>query len=396
MKISQIMMGMQPSATRVLAEKAKDLKSKGVPVISFTTGEPDFSSPEASVRYAAQAMAENKTFYTATAGITELKQAVIDYYNERFGLTYQNDQVIIGAGAKPLVFEALGTIIDPGDEVILSAPSWVSYVEQIKFFGGKPVIVHSKEKTFELDTHRIKDAITEKTAAIIINSPHNPTGVVYDQQAIESLCDIACSNNITIINDEIYERIIFDGLHYRNPLCYKPEAVDHILNINGVSKTYAMTGWRIGYALGPGKLIKKMGALQGHLTSGACSIAQWAALGAIKESQKEVENMVIEYQNRKEIVTAELDQFPLISYTKPKGAFYVFLDIRETIGKSIDRHVITDDIVFSQELLDKAHVAVVPGTAFLLSGHIRISYAVGQNDIRTGLDRMKTFLENLS
>ena len=396
MKISQSLIRMQPSATRVLAEKAEDLKSKGVPVISFTTGEPDFSSPEASMRYAAKAMTEDKTFYTATAGIKELKQAVIDYYNERFGLKYQNDQVIIGAGAKPIIFEALGTIIDPGDEVILSAPSWVSYVEQIKFFGGKPVIVESKEKTFEIDTHKFRDAITKKTVAIIINSPNNPTGVVYDQKTMESLCDLACSHNITIINDEVYERIIFDGIHYRNPLCYRPEAVDHILNINGVSKTYAMTGWRIGYALGPEKLIKKMGALQGHLTSGACSIAQWAALGAIRESQKEVENMVIEYQNRKEIVTAELNRFPFISYAKPQGAFYVFLDIRETIGKSAGGDIISDDIVFSRELLEKGHVAVIPGTAFLLPGHVRISFATGEKEIRSGMKRMKAFLETLS
>lgn len=396
MKISQSLLHMQPSATRVLAEKAKELKAKGVPVISFTTGEPDFRSPEASVRYAAKAMAEGNTFYTATAGIKELKDAVADYYNERFGLNYENDQIIIGPGSKPLIFEALGAIIDPGDEVIITAPSWVSYVEQTKFFGGKPVIVETKEKTFEIDADMLRDAVTSKTVAIILNSPNNPTGVVYDQKTMEDLCNLARVHDITIINDEVYERITFDGFNYRNPLCYVPEAGEHVLNFNGVSKAYAMTGWRIGFALGPRKLVNKMSALQGHLTSGACSIAQWAALGAIREAQKEVEDMVAEYQKRKEIVTAELDQFPLISYAEPQGAFYVFIDIRETIGKSAGDNMITDDIIFSRELLEKNHVAVIPGTAFLLPGHIRISFATSQKELRSGLKRMKAFLETLS
>ena len=396
MKISQSLLHMQPSATRAVAEKAKELKANGVPVVSFTTGEPDFNSPEASVRYAARAMAEGNTFYTATAGIKELQNAIIDYYDDRFGLKYENDQVIIGAGAKPLIFEALGAIVDPGDEVIITAPSWVSYVEQIKFFDARPVIVETTEKTFTIDPDRFRAAITDKTVAIILNSPNNPSGVVYDQKTMEFICDLAMQHDIMIINDEIYERITFDGFDYRNPLCFTPEAREHVLTINGVSKAYAMTGWRIGFALGPKQLIKKMGALQGHLTSGACSIAQWASLGAIRESQKDVETMAAEYQKRKDIVTAELDQFPLISYAEPQGAFYVFLDIRETIGKSAGGNTITDDMVFSQELLERGHVAVIPGTAFLLPGHVRISFATSEKEIRSGMKQMKAFLESLS
>ena len=247
MKISQSLLRMQPSATRAVAERAKDLKDQGVPVLSLSSGVPGFKSPIASRRYAEKAMEEGKTFYTVTAGIVELRNAVSDYYKDRFGLMYDNDQIVIGAGAKPLIFEALGAIIDPGDEVIITAPSWVSYVEQIRFFGGKPVIVETKERTFEIDIDRLRASLSENTVAIIINSPNNPTGVVYGRKTMEDLCDLAMEKDLHIINDEIYERITFDGCDYRNPLCYAPDAKEHILNINGVSKTYSID--RMAYRL---------------------------------------------------------------------------------------------------------------------------------------------------
>ena len=217
MKISQSLLNMQPSATRAVDEKAKDLKNKGVPVVSLSGGVPGFRSPSASLRYAERAMREGKTFYTATAGIAELRSAVSDYYNERFGLKYGTDQIVIGAGAKPLIFEALGAIIDPGDEVILIAPSWVSYVEQIRFFGGKPVIVGTKNRTFEIDIDRLHAAINDKTVSIVINYPNNPTGVICDQRTMEDLCHLAMEKNIHIINDEIYERITLSLIHISEP-----------------------------------------------------------------------------------------------------------------------------------------------------------------------------------
>ena len=396
MKISQSLLRMQPSATRAVAERAKDLKDHGVPVLSLSSGVPGFKSPAASRRYAERAMEEGKTFYTVTAGTVELRNAVSDYYKDRFGLIYENDQIVVGAGAKPLIFEALGAIIDPGDEVILTAPAWVSYVEQIRFFGGKPVIVETKDRTFEIDIDRLRASVSENTVAIIINCPNNPTGVIYGQKTMEDLCHLAVEKDLHIINDEIYERITFDDCDYRNPLCYIPEAKEHILNINGVSKTYSMTGWRIGYALGSKDLIKKITTLQGHLTSGACSIAQWAALGAILEAKIEVDEMVSTYQKRRAIIAKELDTFPYISYVKPQGAFYFFVDIRKTIGRSSSGNIITDDIVFAEELIEKEHVTVIPGTAFLLPGYVRISFTKGQDEIRSGLKRMRSFLESLS
>lgn len=387
---------MQPSATRAVAEKAKDLKDQGLPVVSLSSGVPGFRAPEVSQRYAERAMTEGKTFYTATAGTVELKRAVSDYYHDRFGLQYETDQVIVGTGAKPLIFEALGAIIDPGDEVILTAPAWVSYVEQIRFFGGKPVIVETIERTFKIDIDRVRAATSNKTVAIIINSPNNPTGLIYDQKTMKDLCSLAIEKDIYIINDEIYERIIFDGCDYRNPLCFTPEAKEHILNINGVSKTYSMTGWRIGYALGSKELVRKITALQGHLTSGACSIAQWAALGAIREADSEVDKMVSIYQNRRTIIAAELTQFPFISYIEPQGAFYFFVDIRKTIGTSSRGKIITDDITFAEVLLEQEYVTVIPGTAFLLPGYVRISFTKGEDEIRAGLKRLGKFLTALS
>ena len=396
MKLSQRLLRLKPSATRALAEKAKALKAEGVPIVSFTTGEPDFRAPEASVRYAAEAMAQGKTFYTATAGLNELKTAVRDYYARRFELAYETDQIIIAPGAKPLIFEALGALIDPGDEVILAAPSWVSYVEQIRFFGGTPVIVESRKGSFELDMEKIRCAVSPKTAAIIVNSPHNPTGVIYGRETMTALCSLAQQHDFMIINDEIYERITFDGVSYQNPLCYFPAAQNNVLTINGVSKAYAMTGWRIGFALGPKELVKKIGALQGHLTSSACSVAQWAAVGAIREAQPAVEAMVAEYQRRKNLVVAEMDAMPLVSYAEPKGAFYVFMDVSQTFGKSTAAGQISDDVVFARQLLELGHVAVVPGSAFLYPGYVRLSFATSRENIKTGMQRIKAFLANPS
>lgn len=395
MKISERLLQMTPSATRAISDKAGELKSRGVQIISFSSGEPDFEAPEASMRYALKAMQDGQTHYTATAGLIELKEAVIEYYRERFRLDYANNEIIIGAGAKPLIFEALGALVDPGDEVILTAPSWVSYVEQIRFFGGKPVIVETQKESLDLDIDDIARAITPRTVALIINSPQNPTGKIYSKELVQDLCRLIKKHDLFLINDEIYERITFDGLVYRNPLCFAPAAREHVLNINGVSKAYAMTGWRIGFGLGPEILVKKMTSLQGHLTSGACSIAQWAAVGAIKEAQKDVAEMVTEYQKRKEMVVKALGAMPHITFIEPQGAFYAFINIGKTCGRKLSGQAVKDDIDFCRKLLEKSHVAAVPGSAFLLPGYIRISFATSRENIDAGMKRIRGFLEEL-
>ncbi|GKX32838.1 MAG: aminotransferase [Rhizobiaceae bacterium MnEN-MB40S] len=395
MKLSDRIQALQPSATRVIAERAADLKSQGIDVISLSTGEPDFVSPEAAFDGAREAMDSGWTHYTATAGVTELRQAVADYYDTRFGLSYQPTDVMVGSGAKPLLFEAFAALVNPGDEVILTSPSWVSYVEQVRFFGGAPVIVDTEETTLDLDVAAIEAAITDRTVAFVLNSPHNPTGKIFSEESVAAICKLAVERNFMIVNDEVYERICFEGQRYRNPLSYAPEAREHVLNINAASKTYAMTGWRIGFAVGPSPLIRKMTSLQGHVTSGASSIAQWAALGAIRNAQQDVDDMIDIYEDRKNAVLALLDRIPKLSYITPQGAFYVFIDVRQSYGGRAGNAVIVDDVSFCEALIEQAHLALVPGSAFLKSGYVRLSFATSLELIETGLERLQRFMQDL-
>ncbi len=392
---SERLMRLQPSATRAMSERASLLRKEGRDVISLSTGEPDFISPDAAMNAARKALDEGHTFYTPTAGIPELRRAISDYYAEQFDLQYDTSEIMVGAGAKPLLFQAFATLLNPGDEVILTAPAWVSYVEQIRFFDGIPVILETDPETLDFDLDTIRAAITDKTRAIVLNSPNNPSGRVYADQDIAALCQLAIEHNLTLINDEVYERILFDGVRYRNPVTICPEARDHVLNINAVSKTYAMTGWRIGFAAGPQPLIKRMTMLQGHVTSGASSIAQWAALGALRDGQEAVDKMSAEYQRRKDLITGLMGAMPHIRYIPPQGAFYIFADIRGAIGKRIGDTTITDDMSFCEALLEHADLALVPGTAFLQPGFVRLSFATSPDVIRAAMERLGGFLSRL-
>lgn len=388
-------MRLQPSATRAVSETAAALRARGVDVLSLSTGEPDFASPRAAFVYARKAMEAGRTGYTATAGIPELREEVAAYYANRFGLGYDSGNVMIGAGAKPLLFEAFAALLNPGDEVILTAPAWVSYVEQIRFFDAVPVILETDPRTLQFEMDAIEAAITPGTRAFVLNSPHNPSGVIFDSGDVDRLCRLALRHGFTVINDEVYERITFDGHDYRNPLCTVPEAREHVLNINAVSKTYAMTGWRIGFATGPSDLIARMSMLQGHLTSGAGSVAQWAALGAIREAQADVDAMSARYQARKELMTGLMDDMPCLRYVPPMGAFYVFADIRETAGRSANGMEIVDDVSFCKALLESGHLALVPGASFLRPGYVRISFAASEDVIREAMKRLQGFLSGL-
>ena len=389
--ISERLMRLQPSATRAMSERAGALKAQGHDIISLSTGEPDFISPEAAMAAARKALDDGRTFYTPTAGISDLRAGIADYYADQLGLSYHTSQIMVGAGAKPLLFEAFAALLNPGDEVILTAPAWVSYVEQIRFFDGKPVILAADPDTLNFDLRAIAAAITPKTRAIVLNSPNNPSGRVYADQDIAALCRLAVEHDLTLINDEVYERILFDGVCYRNPVSLYPKAREHVVTINAVSKTYAMTGWRIGYALGPQPLIKRMTMLQGHMTSGACSIAQWAALGAIRDGQGAVRGMAAHYQSRKDLITGLMKSMPYIRTIPPQGAFYIFADIRATIGKRAGETRITDDMSFCDALLDHG-LALVPGTAFLQPGFVRLSFATSEDTLRTAMNRLGGFL----
>ena len=395
MNFSDRMLRMKPSATRATADKAAKLAAEGKRIISFTIGEPDFPSPPAAYEYAQKAMQEGHTHYTATTGIKELHSAIVDYYKDRHGVSFTPKEICVGAGAKPLIYQALGVLVNPGDEVIVPVPAWVSYMEQIDVFDGVVKTVDTTGNNFMPTIESIEKALSPKTVAVIINTPHNPTGAVYSREFMADLCRLAMKHNFTIINDEVYERMTY-GVRYVNPLADVPEARDHVLTINGASKAYAMTGWRIGFALGPVALISKLSTLQGHITSSACSIAQWATVGAIRHAQDDVERMVAEYAKRLDFVFGQLNSMPNIKVTRPQGAFYVYIDVRPSYGKMYNALAVTDDQSFCTALLEGAGVALVPGAAFLSPGFARLSYACSMETLREGLDAMRAFLEKLS
>lgn len=395
MDLSKRAQNLLPSGTLAVVGKAKRLKREGKPVISFGAGEPDFSSPSSALKYATDAIENGKTHYTPATGIPELKEAIASYYRTHFNLEYDPEQIIVGAGAKPLLYEAMGCLLDEGDEVIIFAPAWVSYVEQIRLFGGKEVIVDTKDTSFVPDPLRIKEAITPRTKCIILNTPNNPTGSVYSSNLLKAIADIALENNIVIVNDEIYERLVYGDASHHEIVAVEPRVRDLTIIINGVSKAYAMTGWRIGYAIGPNEIISKMGAIQGHMTSNPCSIAQWAALGAIRHAEPDIEIMRMEFSKRRDLILNLLKDMPYISFEEPRGAFYVWINVEKTFGLKYRGLDVSDDSSFCNLLLEHEYVAAVPGNAFLAPGNIRISYSNSKEEITEGMERLSRFLKEI-
>jgi len=394
-RLSNRILRMRPSATALMAAKAREKKRLGFDVISFATGEPDYDSPSEAITAAQKAMAEGQTHYPPTNGIMPLRSAVAEYYNERFNLQYDPaKEIIVGTGAKQLIYEALGALINPGDEVIVFSPTWVSYVEQIRLFDGIPIKVDTSESDFIPDFRKIEKITTQKTVAMIVNSPNNPTGVVYSTECLERLAHLAFKNDLIIINDEVYERLVFDQDQPPQIVKICPKVKDSVLNINGVSKAFAMTGWRIGYALGPAKLIKAISDFQGHLTSGTSSISQWASVGALQKSQKKCEEMRAGFHKRRDLIVKLLSEIGGISFLVPQGAFYVFINISSFLGENA-RPRFKDDVSFCEEFLEKKNVSLVPGTAFLSPGFVRISYSCSEEEICEGVRRFGEFLEEI-
>ena len=387
---------MEPSATLAVTAKAKSLKREGKPVISFGAGEPDFDSPPSALRYAEEAMKKGQTHYTPGTGIPELREAVCAYYKDHFGLEYKPADVVVGAGAKPLLYEALGCLLDPDDEVLVFTPAWVSYVEQIRFFDGKAVLVDTSKTGFVPRIEDVRKAVTPRTRAMIINTPNNPTGAVYDEQCLRELGELAVEKDITILYDEIYERLVYGDAVHHQILNLVPEAREHTIIINGVSKAFAMTGWRIGYALGPSSIMGYLGDLQGHITSNACSVAQWASVGALKEAEQDVVTMHKAFSKRRDLIVELMKEMPYISFTEPKGAFYVWFNVENALGKSWKGQHLTDDTAFCKVLLESKYVALVPGSAFMADGNVRISYSNSEEEIREGMRRFKEFLGELA
>lgn len=387
MKMSKRILEIQPSATLSISAKAKTMKAEGKPVISFSLGEPDFNSPECASKAAIEAIERGESHYTLNSGILELRKEVCNYYKRRFGLEYAPDEVLIAPGAKPLLYQALQMFVDPGDEVLLFSPAWVSYVEQIHLAGGKEVIVDTLKTDLIPTKEAVEAVLSNKTVGMIINSPSNPSGAIYNEETLKMIADIAREKDLWIIFDEIYERLVYASAKHVNILNVAPDLRDKVILINGASKAYAMTGWRIGYALGPKPLIAKMNTLQTHLTSNASSIAQWAAWGAVKDADPDVEKMREAFEERRGVILGLVRDMPYVKVRDPEGAFYIFIDVRES--------PIPDDMKFCEKLLEEKFVAAVPGAAFYAPGFVRFSYACSMDNIREGMGRLKEFLQSL-
>ena len=387
MKMSKRILEIQPSATLSISAKAKTMKAEGKPIISFSLGEPDFNSPECASKAAIDAINRGESHYTLNSGIVELRKEVCNYYQRRFGLEYAPDEVLVAPGAKPLLYEALQMLVDPGDEVLLFSPAWVSYVEQVHLAGGKDVIVDTLKTDLIPTKEAIEAVLSDKTVGMIINSPSNPSGAIYNEETLKMIADVAREKDLWIIFDEIYERLVYAPAKHVNILNVAPDLRDKVIIINGASKAYAMTGWRIGYALAPKPLIAKMNTLQTHLTSNASSIAQWAAWGAVKDADPDVEKMREAFEERRGVILGLVRDMPYVKVRDPEGAFYIFIDVRET--------PIPDDIKFCERLLEEKFVAAVPGAAFFAPGFVRFSYACSMDNIREGMQRLKSFLQSL-
>jgi aspartate aminotransferase len=385
LKLSQRAISISPSATLSISDKAKELKAQGQPVLSFSAGEPDFGSPQAACQAAIEAIERGETHYTPNSGIGELKKAVAGYYKKRFGLEYSAGEILVTSGLKTMLYETVQMLAGPGDEVLVFTPAWVSYVEQIKLADGRAVPVDTSGNGFSPSLTEIDKSITGRTRGMIINTPCNPTGAVYSAKTLRMLADVAVKYDLWIIFDEVYERLTYGGARHVNILQAAPEIRDRVIIANGVSKTYSMTGWRIGYALGPSEAIKKIDGLQSHLTSNASSIAQWAAAAAINEAEDEVERNRAAFERRRDLICGLLSEIKPLKFASPDGAFYIFIDIRGT--------GLPDDMEFCRRLLEEKYVALVPGAAFSAPGYVRMSYACSESDLKDGAASIKEFVE---
>lgn len=380
-----------PSATNELFAKVAQLREQGVDVISFNVGEPDFPTPEEVIEECKIALDSGKTKYAPVAGITELKEAVCCKLKEENQAVYTRDQICISTGAKHAVYNAVMVICDPGDEILLPVPCWVSYVEMIKLAGGVPVLVPTKED-YQLDLEAIEASVTEKTKGIIINTPNNPTGACYTKESLMQLGELAVRDDFYIISDEIYEKLIYDGSEHVCVAALSEDIYDHTILINGFSKSHAMTGWRIGYTAAPADIIKGMTGLQGHVTSNSTTFVQWAAVRALQMGDDTIHVMRDEFKRRRDFMYRTFLELPEITCVKPGGAFYLMPDISAYFGREAGGKRIKDSTDFCMYLLEEAKIAVVPGQAFFMPNAVRFAYTDSMERLQEGMRRFKDAL----
>ncbi|MCK0167171.1 pyridoxal phosphate-dependent aminotransferase [Jannaschia sp. S6380] len=397
--LSDTLSRVKPSPTIAVTTKAQEMKAAGRDVIGLGAGEPDFDTPQNVKDAGARAIAEGRTKYTAVDGIPELKQAIRDKFARDNGLDYDMGQITVGTGGKQVLYNAFMATLNPGDEVIVPAPYWVSYPDMVLLAGGKPVIVEAGIETgFKLTPDALEAAITPRTKWIIFNSPSNPTGAGYTAAELKALTDVLMRHDhVWTLTDDMYEHLVFDGFEFATPAQVEPGLKDRTLTVNGVSKAYAMTGWRIGYAGGPEDLIKAMRKIQSQSTSNPCSISQWAAVEALNGPQDFIEPNNATFRRRRDLVVAGLNACPGIECPVPEGAFYVYPSIAGCIGKTTAGGTrITNDETFATALLEEEGVAVVFGAAFGLSPHFRVSYATSDEALEDACARIRRFCEGLS
>lgn len=393
---SAIVSSVEESRTLSITALIKKLKSEGKDVLSFSAGEPDFNTPDYIKEAAIEAIKSNFTRYTANEGYPELVKAVIKKFKDDNGLLFEPANILVSNGAKHSIFNLILAICNPGDEVVFQSPYWVSYPEIVKLAGAVPVVIDADvNQEYKITPAQLEAAITPKTKAFIMNSPSNPTGAVYSEQEIMAFCDVMKEKDIYIISDEIYEKIIFDGEKHL-PIASVPCMKEKTITVNGVSKAYAMTGWRIGFAAGNKEIIRLARNLQSHSTSNASSVSQAATVAALNGSSVEIDRMVAEFQKRRDYIVKGLNEIPGIKCPTPKGAFYAFFDVSSYYGKEFNGESINDSTSFCNYLLKEVNVGLVPGIAFGNDKCVRMSYACSMEEIKEGLLRMKNGLEKIA
>ncbi len=396
MNLSKKFLGVSPSPTLSIDAKFKQMKADGLNVVGFGAGEPDFDTPKHIKDAAIKAINDGMTKYTPASGIIPLKKAVCKKLKEDNNLDYEPSQIVISNGAKHSLMNVFGAILNPGDEVIIPAPYWVSYPEMIKLNDGVPVVIHTDESThFKISAKQIEEKITDKTRAIVLNSPSNPTGMVYSQEELSEIAKVCLAHSLFVVSDEIYEYLIYDGNKHLSIAELGDDIKDLTIIVNGVSKTYAMTGWRIGYTASNPTIAKIMSNVQSHATSNPNTIAQYAALAALEGPKDELYKMVGEFEKRRNYMHDRIKKIDGVSCLNPHGSFYILMNISKLFGKTYNGRKIETADDFADMFLESKLVAVVPGTGFEAPDFVRWSYATSMENIKEGLDRLESFLSEL-
>ena len=393
--LSKIVAGITPSATCELEGLIGNMKRAGVDVVAMNIGEPDFKTPQSICDACTDALDARKTTYVATPGIPELRQAICRKLERENGLHYVPEQICVSTGAKQALYNAVMAVVDPGDEVIVPVPAWVSYMEMVKLAGGLPVCVPSLPD-YQPDVAAIAAALTDRTKAILLNTPNNPTGAVYTAENLRAIAALAIEHDLVIITDEVYEKLVFGGAEHLSIAALVPEVYERTILVNGLSKAFRMTGWRCGYSAAPLPIARGISNLQGHTTSNSTTFVQWAAIEALEHGEADVRDMVEEFARRRDYAFQRVSELPHVSCARPDGAFYLLPDVSWYFGRSFNGLPIKDSFQMSEYLLQQYHVAVVPGGAFEAPKAIRIAYTNSMHELERGFDRIRDALAALT